>query len=411
MFIDFNRVFKDKPQTEIALPKTLISYMNKQLPKGVKYVIQDGGICMIMGDDAPMNIGGFSLKLTKEQERILGEHYSEDDLMSYLYNSQKAIPLELKKEGVILINGEEFPIEKMVVSPMDPIQYQDGKMCLIPISFGETFKLTVGCEKYTEELIVSRMPNESIHIAKFESKKDDPLYLQYQIDKKNETFKANISYNLKYAKTIKDVVKSVSIYNAFLKGNGYLEGQKINTNIFGNEKKMFDEKSIFFWEKVLKIEKYLKVSFTPPRDDVKSDTMCLVETLYQNLINKIPVRDKKVIEAIDGDEGSLITKEETHELLEKPIYLEFETMVKEELFGVELEFPAMVGIFNAMLKKIDCDGKKQKIILEDESEQNRRYTSILRFKSENELDKFKKKDYNQRITLFHDAMKAQNYMK
>ena len=35
MFVDFNIVFKNKPQTQIAVPEALVNYMNKALPEGV----------------------------------------------------------------------------------------------------------------------------------------------------------------------------------------------------------------------------------------------------------------------------------------------------------------------------------------------------------------------------------------
>lgn len=67
MFVDFNRVFKEKPQTQIMVPEVLVEYMNSQLPKGVKYEVQEDGTCEIVGDGEPINIGGFVFQLSKEQ--------------------------------------------------------------------------------------------------------------------------------------------------------------------------------------------------------------------------------------------------------------------------------------------------------------------------------------------------------
>ena len=47
MFVDFNRVFKNKPQTQITAPAALVNYMNQSLPEGVKYVAQENGNCVI----------------------------------------------------------------------------------------------------------------------------------------------------------------------------------------------------------------------------------------------------------------------------------------------------------------------------------------------------------------------------
>lgn len=42
---------------------------------------------------------------------------------------------------------------------------------------------------------------------------------------------------------------------------------------------------------------------------------------------------------------------------------------------------------------------------------NKRYSSTLRFRDEEEVKKFKEGDYQQRVALFHDAKKAQEYLK
>lgn len=411
MFVDFNRVFKDKPQTEIAVPEALISYLNTQLPEGVKYKIEEDGTCNIASTGGPVNIGGFEFHLTEEQKKILGDHFSKEDLMNYFYNAQKSVPLNLKKDGMITLNGKEFSIDKISFHPMKPIHYENGTLWMLPQPFEPPFKLMVGCEKYERELLISRVPNESVHVELYESEKSAPLYLKYQLDKKNGTLKVNISYNITYAKTIRDIVESTSIYNAYLEGKGYLAGHELGIKPNGKKIKPFDKDSIAFWKKVLEIEEYLGVSFEPPQDDVGFETMCLVETLYQNLINKTPVIDKEVISSINGGGEWLKTKEELEEMTGKPIYLEFEATTIIELFGVELKLPALLGIFNSIFAGLDGKGEEQKIILKDESEQKRRYTSILRFKTEEEVQEFKKSDYNQRVTLLHDAKKVQEYLR
>ena len=197
----------------------------------------------------------------------------------------------------------------------------------------------------------------------------------------------------------------------YLEGKGYLAGHELGIKPNGKKIKPFDKGSIVFWKKVLEIEEYLGVSFSPPQDDVKFETMCLVETLYQNLINKMPVIDKEVINSINGGFEWLKTKEEIEEMMGKPIYLEFEAATIVELFGVELKLPALLGIFNSVFAGLDGKGDEQKILLKDESEQKRRYTSILRFKTEEEVQEFKKSDYNQRVTLLHDAKRVQEYLR
>lgn len=185
--------------------------------------------------------------------------------------------------------------------------------------------------------------------------------------------------------------------------------ESIKIQVKENKKKVFDKDSIAFWKKVLAIEEYLGVAFKPPLDDVEFETMCLVETLYQNLINKIPVIDKGVINTINGEFSK--TKKEIDELTGKPIYFEFEATSNVELFEAKFELLALVGIFNAVFAGVEVDKNEQKIILKDESKQKKRYSSTLRFRDEEEVKKFKEGDYQQRVALFHDAKKAQEYLK
>lgn len=50
MFVDFNRVFNNKPQTELKIPKAMIDKLNVSLPKGVRYVADEDGNCRIVSE-------------------------------------------------------------------------------------------------------------------------------------------------------------------------------------------------------------------------------------------------------------------------------------------------------------------------------------------------------------------------
>ena len=50
MFVDFNRVFSDKPQTELKIPDALVNHLNMNLPTGIKYVVDSKGNCRITTD-------------------------------------------------------------------------------------------------------------------------------------------------------------------------------------------------------------------------------------------------------------------------------------------------------------------------------------------------------------------------
>lgn len=71
MFVDFNRVFKNKPQTQLAVPPAFVDYVNRSLPEGVKYIVDQNGNCVITSTSESCTIGGFTFKPTDEQKRFL----------------------------------------------------------------------------------------------------------------------------------------------------------------------------------------------------------------------------------------------------------------------------------------------------------------------------------------------------
>ncbi|MGN0520353.1 MAG: abortive infection system toxin AbiGii family protein [Candidatus Fimenecus sp.] len=410
MFVDFNRVFKNKPQTEIAVPQALVNYLNQSLPKGVKYTVDEYGNCVITSEAESYTIGGFIFQLTEEQKKELGKNYTQKDVANYFYNLQKPIPLTLSKEGFILLNGEEFPIDKMYYNPLAPIKYVSGSFCLFPHKFPEPFHIKIGCDKYERDMEIARVPNDSVTVAAFESKTDEPLFIKYFFDEKTKKLSLSISLNLRNAKSIRDIVESISIYNAFLDGKGFLVGRPLDSKITNDTAKRFDKNSIDFWEKVLAIEEVLEVAFCPPQENIDMDTVCLVEQLFQNLVLKTPIRDRHIINSIDIDPPFAKSEAEIKKIIGVPMYFEFDATFKMQLFGRTKQLPSLIGVFNAVLSDYKVKGKKHKLILDNESKEKQRYTVILCFKNEEELKKFKEMDHNERITLFHDAKKTQEYL-
>ena len=47
MFVDFDKVFNNKPQPKAQIPDAFIAYLNNQLPDGFSYMVDDEGNCKI----------------------------------------------------------------------------------------------------------------------------------------------------------------------------------------------------------------------------------------------------------------------------------------------------------------------------------------------------------------------------
>lgn len=409
MFVDFDKVFNNKPQPQVQIPNAFITYLNKQLPEGLKYTTDSEGNCVITSDGASFTLGGFVFIVSPEDKKILGKEFTRDDILRLFYNRQKPIPLQLEKEGYVLLNGEEFPVEKMFLNPHNPIKRKSGTFFMSPRPFPEPFYLSVGCEGYERKLLVHRIPHDSVKIAAFESEKEAPLKISYLVDRDEHKLSMNLSFNLSHAKNIRDIVEAIRIYNAYLDGKGYLCGRPLETKLNGENIKRFEDSTAEFWEKVLEIEKHLGISFTPPNDDVDFDTICLVEQLYQNLIKKTPIRETSKPDTLDGEWESE-NEEDIIASIGSTIYFEFEATRTIELFDAKFTLHGLMGIVDAILADVTQKGKKRRIVLKDAGEDHPRYTSSIFFSDEVSMKAYKESDHSARITAFRDAKRAREYL-
>lgn len=410
MFVDFDKVFNNKPQPQVKIPDAFLDYLNRQhLPNGIKYAMDADGNCIITTDNSSLTLGGFQFAIPPEDKKILGKKFSENDVLHLYYNRQKPIPLQLKKPGVIVLNGEEFPVEKVLLNPHNPINVQSGSFYMFPAPFPEPFHIKVGCAEYERDVLVSRVPHDSTNISAFESQKEAPLCISYTFNPDSNCLSMNMTFNFSYAKTIRDIVESTRIYNAYLDGKGYICGHPLTSKLAGDNARKFEEASAEFWEKVLKIEEHMGVSFIPPQEDVDYDAICLVEHLYQNLIQKVPIRETEKPDTLDGI-WTTKSEEDIKSYIGSAVYFEFQASRVFDLFGAKFTLHGLVGIINAVLSGFTQKEEKQKIILADMSEEKTRYTASLFFKTEEELKEYRDRDHNKRIADFHNAKRAREFL-
>ena len=73
----------------------------------------------------------------------------------------------VEKEGYVLVNDVELPVEKLFLNPHSPISYKSGTFFMSPAPFPKPFHLKVGSAEYERELLVTRIPNDSVNIVMF----------------------------------------------------------------------------------------------------------------------------------------------------------------------------------------------------------------------------------------------------
>ena len=409
MFLDFDKVFADKGQTGLPIPQAMIDHLNEQLPSGLKYVRGEHCLHVEPKDGATLRFSGFHFAPTEAQKAILGDAYTEKDILDFSHNAQQRIPLELDKDGIIIVNGEEMPLDMLIKSPHNPVSFVEGSLYVFPQEFDPPFDLCVGSDKYQRTLRIKRVPHESVHTWSFESDKSNPLVISYKLDSKKNTMTMSISFNLVAAESIRDYVEAIAIYNACIEGKGYIGGAPFPSRLMGEQVKKYDEDNLSFWEKVLQVEQALDVRFIPPREDVEFDTICDIEHLYQNLVNHVPIRDTNKIDSIDG-KWTLERQEDIEKSIGRPLYFEFEATMHFTLFGVELSLPCFLMVFNSILTKVVQEEGKYRLQLGDESETKSRYTSILCFKDTESMQTYKAGERNAMLTLFRDAKRAREYV-
>lgn len=411
MFASFNDVFKGKSLREKKVPDVTLKYLSNNLPKGVKYVSDEhGNLTITSSDGSAVTFGGFNVTVTDEMRSVLGKQCSAAQIAKYAYNTQKKIVMNLKEDGIIIVNGERMPVEKFAYNMFDNFSYVNSKFYMVPPKFPEPFELELGCEKYKRKLSFQRVPYASLDKSKFQSVNEDPLRMEFIVCEEDYSVKMTLGFDLKKANTVKDIVETVFIYNAYCDGKGLLMGHPVGRTQDKADDKKFDEKSAQFWEKVLEIEEKLNLKFIPPKDDIEFETICLVEQLYQNLICKKPVKQREIITSIISD---MNVKEGVNldDLIGKQIFFQYNATTTFELFEKEFSLPAILGIFNSTFKSYEIlDDNKTKIILGIKDKNQKPFTAILCFASDSDLNEYVKENPDCYENILSNAKFPQDYL-
>lgn len=402
MFVDFDQVFNDKTNSQSRIPEATIEYLNSKLPEGLKYERTEDDQLIVTSEGKKLVFGGWKLAPNEEQKKVLGEHFADEDIINYSYNAQQPIALKLKKDGYITINGNEFPVSDLRYNPLIPMKYENGSFCLIPMKFPSPFQVAVGCDGYEQNLTVSRVPNESIDVMEFESSKDHCLVMNFKVNQATQKMTIRLSYNSLKAKTIREIVESIKIYNAYMVGKGYFCHKKLESEVIEKDAGKIDSILEQFWEKALLVEEELDLKFVPPQSSLDGETVQIVDMLYQNLVKHNPIKSKDKLKQLDGKWDAL-EKKEIEEKKCTPLYFEFESTAAFNLFEIEFCLPGIIGIFDAVIKELREQGDSQQLILEDAASNRPRYAVKLWCKTTEEVKRYRTEDHDELLDAFHKA--------
>lgn len=409
MIPNFNKAFKSTPTAEKTIPKAVMEYLNSTAPTGTRYIQdKDGGITLI-ADGKPFTISGFTLEIPKSIKKQV-ESFSKDEFNQFVYNAQMELKVNLNKDGYIIINGEELPVEALHRNIYNPIKQKNMQFFLMPEPFPEVPDIKIASDKYTRILKMKRYPYASLTEKHFESEDGKSLKLKLTMDDKKESSHIQLTYNLNCAKSVQEIVESVEIFNAFIDGKGYLMGEKIPSDAFpDNSKDKFDKRTLDFWEKVLEVETALKLSFVPTKDSQKAETIYNIEKLYQTIILKKPIREDHKLTSITSEWNAESTTQ-IKKSVGKPMYFQYTGDLKFNVMGQEFKCPSIFGMFNCTLVDVQTSNEETTLIFGDESEERKGYTSVLCFTNEADLDAYGHAGENNHAKDLKDARTIQEIL-
>lgn len=404
MFVDFNKIMKNDKVSGSKLPDAFVDYLSESLPEGTHYIQVDEGICTITPDkDKMFNVGGLIPKLNEHQKSILGNDFTIEELIKYVNNSQVAIELIPADGENVVVNGKKISANNLMIDLKKPDNISSLKQFVYPEKFSDPKKITLSTDDITTEIYIQRVADDSIYKIVYESIEGEYLNVKMTFDEKEKKSSFLVSIVADNIKTVQQVINSMKLYNAFLNGSICLDGIQLKKYI-DYKKNYFEDSTIIYWEKLRKIEKFLNLSFVPNKEDVSYQTACEVEKLYQSLINKTPVIESYKVDSVNG---TWDLDDDINSYLGKELFFKFEGTEQFELYEEKFELPCVSFVFNCTFGGVEQENADSKILLLDVSEEKKRYTSILLFKSKKEINEF---DFEKDIIKFRDAKRPSEYI-
>lgn len=407
MFVNFDDVFNDKPQTEMTVPQELVDLLSSELPEGLRYSRDESGRFVYITSNDSIKIDGFVFKPTNEQKQIIGDRL--DEILEYLYNAQESMLFEPEDGNSIYVNGEKLSIDKWVVRPLNPLNYQNGKLIITPPPFNDAVDWILGSEKYSYVIKVKRIPNKSIDTISFKSDDNKCLSIkECTINKNSNKMTLTITFNLSKANTVTEIIEVLSIYNAFIEGKGRIFGQRIESKLQSSDYDKYNDEVIAFWDKVSAIEKELKVSFQPPFTEFEYFQVCEIEEVYQNIVNHKPIRKSKAIESISFNWNQDIEKKYNN-AKNKNLCFFYSCTTSFTFFSVDIKLPTLVILFNIKFGESRKEEDQFIIPIEHHSDKEDSYASTLMFSTDEAANEYQE-NIQSHFEEFKTAKKREFYL-
>lgn len=287
----FNQAFG---KTEQSVPKEVVRELNKELPKGYKYVWDNKLEQLIIRPAKSKQPFTYTIEFSTE-ENNLPANLSDTDLAEYIYRTQKTI--KVKHVYAIDKNGNKRDVYE------DPITHKNvsdkSEFYISPSPFPPAIGMVFTVEDGENiEVKIKRQPYESMNHILLENESPSGLKIRWILSELKESndqqrqqegdslpsATMTVTATPSKAKSVDDALNGLKILKAFATGNLYIDGHKSEDKQSEGKLDVNDiNDKIDFWTTLKKLQEILNVKFDPGADYPVEDARFAYE-IDQSLI-------------------------------------------------------------------------------------------------------------------------------
>lgn len=411
MYSSFKDTFIRKPQFTVQTPEAVLKTIGKELPEGFRYIDDHDGFCRIDCDGA-MEIVPSNVKLPEEAISIFSKlgKFTMKDVMAYAYNTQQNIELLPDSEDCYLVNGQKIKCSDFVVSPLKGTQLKEGRLFIIAPPFPPPHPIEVSGHGYCITLVVQRQIVNSIHDVKFASIDDSAaLSISYSMDSSKENGTMQFSIQTRESSSAADILASKEVFNAFIEGNGCMNGIPISPNEKSADKRVSDD-TLRFWHRVVDVENALGVKFDVSQE-ITFDDVKTIDILHRCFVDRKPFKTYLNDGTIRGNgEFNQILLDTIDSPIGKPILFEFVETATVKLLGVKIQCFVLSVMFGGIVSEIELPEDRTSgdfFIKLLPPENGKMFSSSLYFLTEEALENAKHE--SDHLKIFEQAEELDKY--
>ena len=390
----FSKNFKKNAHND-KLPESVLKEINKQF-KNFEYEENKGAYILVPKNKGTLSFVNFEIINKKfYQDKLKKENPSFDEIYSYLYNSQTSLELKEKDNTFMIVDGQKKKLSDLVISKYNIVKGTE-KLTITPITMNEKVYFDIGSDKTNAKKIeFARCPIDSAKALKYESiDPNEKIHITMILE--NHIIGIDLTLvdkNIHSAQDYLDCLKELNeLYKTF-----YFNNQ--GPICFKDKKSNNVVHLIDYFEKVIELEKILKIKFEIEQHVVTVGDIQNLEILYLSLIKKKPWRLKGKLNNVRYN--WIQTPDEIKDLLEnkkRDFTLSFEKKESITLYKNNFSLYMLYVYFNLSVSNIETISDNEKLVYFDVNNKDT-YGTCIGFELENDLINFiQKEDFLSKLT-------------